>query len=34
MDGWMDYTGLARQSMDRKPQYKAKAGGINPDFTA
>jgi hypothetical protein len=29
MDGWMDYTGLARQS--RKALYEAKAGGMNHD---
>jgi hypothetical protein len=28
MDGWMDYTGLARQSTDRKALYEAKAGGM------
>ncbi len=26
---WMHYTGLARQSMDRKAQYEAKASGMN-----
>jgi hypothetical protein len=29
MDGWMYYTGLARQSTDRKALYEAKAGGMN-----
>jgi hypothetical protein len=28
---WMNYTGLARQSIDRKAQYEAKAGGMNHD---
>jgi hypothetical protein len=31
MDGWMYYTGLARQSTDRKALYEAKAGGMNHD---
>jgi hypothetical protein len=31
MDGWMLYTGLARQSTDRKALYEAKAGGMNHD---
>ncbi len=31
MDGWMYYTGLARQSIDCKAQYEAKAGGMNHD---
>jgi 3'-phosphoadenosine 5'-phosphosulfate sulfotransferase (PAPS reductase)/FAD synthetase len=29
MDGWMYYTGLARQSKDRKALHEAKAGGMN-----
>jgi hypothetical protein len=31
MDGWMCYTGLARQSTTRKALYEAKAGGMNHD---
>jgi hypothetical protein len=31
MDGWVYYTGLARQSTDRKALYEAKAGGMNHD---
>ncbi len=31
MDGWMDYTGLARQCTDRKALYEARAGGMNHD---